>query len=221
MRLLLCSALVMLSFGLVPASADQITFGPSTNNISFCSLSGGAVTVSAAGFSSGCVPLAGTGTITGSATWNPTGGSAELGTFSIAMSTMTLTPAGGAVWNSSGGAGSTFTYSGASGTIVGSITWSTVTDATNPIQFAGSLQITSASGSLLARFPVGTTVGFDFTMNGGAGILTALSAAPGQSSNPISSGEVAPVPEPGSILLLGSGLLAAGSFLRMRRKRIS
>jgi PEP-CTERM motif-containing protein len=75
-----------------------------------------------------------------------------------------------------------------------------VTISPNYSFFAGSYLIASStSGFVSAGFPVGATIDLDFVTHNGT----------------LSSSEVVPaaVPEPGTIALVGSGLLAAAGFL--------
>jgi hypothetical protein len=70
-------------------------------------------------------------------------------------------------------------------------------------------------------FPVGTqNLDVTFYLNSGTISLDTLWAQGGSASGYLSSGEVVPVvPEPASMVLLGSGLLAAGSMFKFRRRK--
>jgi hypothetical protein len=89
--------------------------------------------------------------------------------------------------------------------------------------FAGKLTINTSTGSYSSLFPPNGSGSFDVTfyLTSSSVNLDTLWANGGSASGYLSSGEVVPpvVPEPASMALLGSGLLAAGGILRFRRKK--
>ena len=81
-------------------------------------------------------------------------------------------------------------------------------------QFIGTLLVTSGTNQFLPL--VGTTLLGDFTINLGHNqTVSQIFQAIGQkTSGEVSSGELTPVPEPGTLGLVGSGVLALAGMLR-------
>jgi hypothetical protein len=121
--------------------------------------------------------------------------------------------------------GSTFNYlwSAANGTVAGTIALTGASQVSGYPQvfFVGKLSITSATGAYSSMFAgSGNNIDVTFYLNAGNMSLDALWANGGSASGYLSSGELVPVvPEPASMVLLGSGLLAAGSMFRLRRRK--
>lgn len=110
-----------------------------------------------------------------------------------------------------------FSFSLGSSTFAGTITLTTLKDGTLAPQFLGSLSVTSATGLFAGIYAPGQTIPFDMTISLPKGpTVGQVNAAGGSTSGSVSSGEIIPAPEPGTIALLGSGLLAVGGFLKRR-----
>ncbi len=93
--------------------------------------------------------------------------------------------------------------------------------STRAPEFLGNFTASYVSGDFVGSFVVGETSADDFTVFLAKGVdvdLVYQSQKKGAMvAGPISSGEIiAPVPEPGSLGLLGTGLLTAAGFLRRR-----
>ncbi len=213
----------------LPALADELTLSKSTGSLSFCSVSGGDIYVSAGGFSDQSKCTANSGTLSGSGVLQSNGITIDSGgtydfTFPGDPSTLMLTPAGAYTWNASNGTSATFTYKDNMGSFSGTITWSPVGQTNLAMTLRGNTFIGgtnyTATGSLAQDYPIGGIAPFVFAVNLSTSSLSNLSTAPGNASGTLMSGQVSdpPVPEVSSILLLGTGLLSAGIFASLRRR---
>jgi hypothetical protein len=113
---------------------------------------------------------------------------------------------------------STFTYNGSGGTLIGTVIWNNMI-SDGKATLSGILTVTSNTTSL--SFSVGSTAYIDFTTTGVTGATTDLSSLFSASAGKTDSaklfgGEFTLTPEPSSILLFGTGLLALGGILRRR-----
>jgi hypothetical protein len=89
--------------------------------------------------------------------------------------------------------------------MAGTIKWSDAETTTDPVTGAavltliGSVTVTSVSG-FSNEYKTNGVYPIDLTLRNGL----------------VSSGEIPPVPEPGTLTLLGTGLIAAAGFLRRK-----
>ncbi len=179
-----------LALGARPASADQVTLGDTCG--------GGPLTVSGT-------------TVTGSAFNCSEDSTAELkgGSLIIPLLSYSLTPTGG---------GSTATLDifcavalCAGNSLTGTITWtsSTYNAITSTDTLTGQVAVSSVTG-FNGEYSVGHSYNdFDLTLQ------DCTSVAGGVKCTDPSSGEL-PTPEPGTLTLLGMGLLGVGGLLRRK-----
>jgi len=109
----------------------------------------------------------------------------------------------------------TFTDVTNPGTFSGTWNLDVLSSATTRVpQFIGSVLVTSGTNQF--QNWVGTTLDGDFTINLGRHptVSQIFQNVGAQTSGNISSGELVPTPEPGTLGLLGSGLLAFAGVLR-------
>ncbi len=182
------------------------------------------------------------GTASGSVVFNGTGG----GNFNLVTSGLTSIAFGQGIFLGDNGFYSITQTGGITGTFLGLVagadTWQ-ITQA-NPLSFVfgsfltGNLQLksliqSSSSGvfneSLVANLTnLGGSLASDFTAAGGIASITIQFTSPtnlagigfGSDAAAIATGNIQPTPEPGSMILLGSGILGLGGYLRRKAKSI-
>lgn len=182
------------------------------------------------------------GTSSGSVVFNGTGG----GNFNIVTSGLSSLALGQGIFGGAFGAYSITQTGAITGTFLGLVggadTW-TITQA-NPLKFVfgsfltGNLQLvsliqSSSSGvfneALVANLTnLGGSLASDFTSAGGIASITIQFTSPtnlagigvGTDAAAIATGNIQPTPEPGTMVLLGSGILGLGGYLRRKAKSI-
>jgi hypothetical protein len=195
------------------AQAAQITFGPSSQSITFTGDGSNSVAVSSP-------------TLTGLAL-DPTNG--LVGSFTLSALSFSAGPQSGGIF-SAGANTETFTYANPDGDTL-TETWHVtfIQDNTPQPKFFGTGVTTAISGdaAFLAAFGgVGTIDSFDFiempltcTVPANCATLDKLATTTTSASAPISSGEkFTTAPEPASLALLGSALFGLGWLGRRRGK---
>ena len=223
----------IMSLNVVPAFADQLSLGGGDGTLYFCSTgaAGSPVVLSSV---SGCGTPGGT---TGSATTgsfeSPTGTTViAIQPWSLifpSINPLEFDPITGDVvspqnttafsWGGPPGAGTS--------AITGDITFTSVHDGTSSPRFVGALTISANgnSGVLGSDYVPGTVYKIDFNVDLGTNpLLEDVFNHTGDvttTSGRFSSGEVPTVPETSSVLMLGTGMLVAGTFLRLRRRKAS
>jgi hypothetical protein len=207
----LCAAMLMV-FGASAVAQTQITIGASS----------GTSTFTASGCPSASCLTVNIGTLSGNAFFELGGVVQTNGTFALNISSFTVTSAdnGTTFTPSSSPVTSTFSFNNGTDSFSGTMHLTLISDETHSPRFVGTLTITASSGPHApALWPVGATVNTDFTVTLRSNpVLGALwSGASASTSGQMSSGQVLPSPEPTSMLLFGSGLLALGAALRRRK----
>jgi ribosomal protein S6E (S10) len=207
---LLLLAVVALLTGI--SQADQITLGPSSSGSVMFRNVGGVVDISFTGCGGGptdCIRGVALDSNNAIGTYKMviTGGTPSLGT-----------PTNGDFPVNMNGATLTLTVSIGSGhlTALGTLTDLTGANTVAP-EFLGDFQITS---STFSAFPVGFISQGDFTVSIRGGNTTRVAFVDTHSGSsthgPLSSGELLSTPEPGSLMLLGSGILGLAGVLRRK-----
>jgi PEP-CTERM motif len=124
-------------------------------------------------------------------------------------------PAGGVYPINMNGATINLAFGYGSSFLDGTLTLENVVAGTNDPSFSGALYITSTN---IPGFSKGGYEDMDFSVYLGSnpGIDNVYAGNAPSTKGPILSGEFAPAPEPGSILLFGSGVLGLAAALRRK-----
>lgn len=205
-----------LMFGSASAAAQsQITLGGSTTNVIFQ----GTGSTSTLSVTLGGCDKKGACTIGGQAfgTGFLTSGPASYAiTSTLGTITMTLVNAAAGIWNFAQTSNVGFAYGTGGSFLTGTLQLVNLAQAPgfNIAVANADLTVTGGSlSSLLQKGLVDVTIRFGAKSN-----LESMLGTTGHLNGKVSSGELVPTPEPSSMLLLGTGLLAAGSMLRLRRR---
>jgi hypothetical protein len=187
---------------------------------------------------SGSVVYTNTGANSATVTFTGVSGTAVLGgtyvgTYSLANATLALTNTGGSTYSIASTPVVLTVVVPGFGTLKGDWAFGYTNDGSNPQGQTLWSSFTATSSTVAfqnAGFPDGVTVDSDFTIT--SRIITGKKTKPtptldgvyagtlANMSGKVSAGEVvadpSPAPEPGTIALLGSGLIAMAGFLRRR-----
>ena len=210
----------------VPAFADQFSMGGGTGTVFFCTSGAGQpITVSTS--DANCGTAGGTASSANSGTFeSPTGNGIFFGQqWSFTLPTQIASLTGANFTTITNGVPSNMSIGGNNGTlaITGTITWTSVNDHTPKPQLIGTFHVSANpnTGILLSDYPVGANLSVDYTINLGTNptLGTLWDGGATRTSGSLSSGEVVPTPETSSILLMGTGMLLAGTVVRLRRRK--
>jgi hypothetical protein len=224
---ILAAAFLLLLVGAASASAQtQITFSNSSQNVSFQATSGTSMNVGLGcpsdGFTGSCV-LSGTayfGADVGSYSFTTAVGTPI--TASTSSPTQTVFPI------DMHGNTTAFTWLAGDGdSLTGSVTWTTVSNGSTNPHFNGTLSGVIATGdTAFTSVFSSSTAAFDLILNqlqcnhapaGGCNLEALFTDTTAIGLAPVSGGQLtSTTPEPASMLLFGSGLLACGAFIRRR-----
>lgn len=207
----LCAVILMV-FGGSTMAQTQITIGPSSGTAGF----------TASGCPSASCLTVNIGAVSGNAFFEIGGVLQPPGTYALDIASFTVTSANSGVTftPTSFPAPSTFSFTNGTDSVSGTMHVTVISDQTESPRFAGTLTITTCSGPhACTLWPVNATVSEDFTITLGSNpVLGVLWTGPATSTlGSVSSGQLLPSPEPTSMLLFGSGLLALGAALRRRK----
>ena len=114
-----------------------------------------------------------------------------------------------------------FNFIVGSSAITGTMQRSSLANASAP-QFIGTDTVAGSSGMFAALWRAGSTMPLDFDVSLPPGMALANQVSSSQASSTfggISSAEIIAAPEPASIALIGSGLLALGGMLKRRTRK--
>ena len=84
--------------------------------------------------------------------------------------------------------------------------------------FNGMFTTLTTSGALSSLFPVGSRTELDFTLNLGPNTTFVVTQNGPMISGYVSSGELTPTPEPGTVALMGTGVLSLAGMIRRRMR---
>ncbi|HMK30662.1 MAG TPA: PEP-CTERM sorting domain-containing protein [Terriglobales bacterium] len=193
----------------IPASADQITLGASNpgTTIDFAA-GGGGINITGTN-------LAGSGLL-------QIGASSTVLTYVFSIvGTPHLNPIGSGNFSMPFVPGNQLntTFTIGSSTLTGWWAFSVIKDNTSIPQFDGPgiFHVTAESGTAFSAFSVGGDYLADFTLSGVNPTLDAILDTGGETSGALSSGEIQ-IPEPATMVLLGSGLLGLATGFRRKMK---
>lgn len=215
---LMIAAVVAIGLMMGPASAaaqSEITLGGSTTNVIFQGTSSTntlAVTLGGCNLKGACTvggQAFGTGSLlSGPAPWSIT---STLGTI-----TLTLVNAAAGLWDFAQTSKICFAYGKLGSLLTGSLQLVNLAQAPGFNRAVANADLIVTGGSLASLLQHGSmevTISFGTKTN-----LESMLGTTGHLNGKVSSGALVPTPEPSSMLLLGTGLLAAGSMLRFRRR---
>ena len=212
------AAVVAIGLMIGPASAaaqSQITLGGSTTSVIF---QGTSSTSTLAVTLGGC-SKAGACTIGGQAfgTGSLTSGPAPYAiTSTLGTITLTLVNAAAGLWDFAQSSKIGFGYGPGGSLLTGTLQLVNLSQTPGFNLAVANADLTVTGGSLASVLQAGlidVTIRFGCKTN-----LESMLGTNGHLNGKISSGELVPTPEPSSMLLLGSGLLAAGSMLRFLKR---
>lgn len=199
------------------ASMDEIVLGGADQPVTFLS-NGSNLLVNLGTCSSGTCTLS--GDLAFGQGQFASGGS---GPWSITSqeNTISLTQEGSGLWLLNSPDLVTFSFGVGGALLTGDLNLQTVVQVPNTLTAVfdhNSNTLTNLSGSLAPLFTqAGGIIDWTVAFDGAKDISMLLSAPAGTHiSGMMSSGEIVPTPEPGSLVLIGSGLILAGGLLRRR-----
>lgn len=213
-RVVLAMASLLFLLPVAAAAQTQITIGPGTGgSVEFTNEGTGTAAMS---FLGSCG--AGAHCIQGDAYIGTSAGRYDMWiTGNNPLLTTTASPDVFAV-NMNGGT-LNFNFSVGSSTFTGTIQLTILKDGTSAPEVLGTLTVSSATGVFAALWKAGNIVPLDMTFSlppGNPFVGTVVNGGAGSTNGTVSSGEIIAAPEPTSIALIGSGLLAIGTMLKRR-----